>query len=180
MDINALQKQISESSEANTQGLPPVDKWNPAFCGNMNLIIKRSGEWWHEGTPFTRAKLVKLLSSVIKKEGKHYFLVTPVEKIGIQVEDVPFVIIDANVVNGLVQVSTQTGDCVSLSEQHPVELREYDGNLLPYCCIRRNLWARVHQNVLYRWVDAANVEECDNETILSLDSGDYSFIVGRF
>ena len=180
MDINALQKQISESSEANTQGLPPVDKWNPAFCGNMNLIIKRSGEWWHEGTPFTRAKLVKLLSSVIKKEGKHYFLVTPVEKIGIQVEDVPFVIIDANVVNGLVQVSTQTGDCVSLSEQHPVELREYDGNLLPYCCIRRNLWARVHQNVLYRWVDAANVEEYDNETILSLDSGDYSFIVGRF
>lgn len=195
MDISALQKQISEASDTPSKSLPPVDKWDPPFCGDMNLTIKRNGEWWHEGTPFTRPKLVKLLASVLKKEDEKYFLVTPVEKIGIQVEDVPFVVIDANKVNDTIQVSTQTGDCVSLGKEHPVELREYEGNLLPYCCIRRNLWARVHQNVLYRWVEDAMGDDMisdiangsdngkssksSNETILTLKSGEYTFTIGR-
>ncbi|GAB55342.1 hypothetical protein GPUN_1218 [Glaciecola punicea ACAM 611] len=181
MDIAQLQKQISTAGSG-AQSMPPVDKWDPPFCGDMNLVIKRSGQWWHEGTPFTRAKLIALLASVVKKEGEKYFLVTPGEKIGITVEDVPFVIIDASLdeASGLIQVDTLTGDSVRISKEHPVEIREFEGNLVPYCHIRRNLWARVHQNVLYRWVDQAKQVKQNNTTALHLSSGDYSFAIGTF
>lgn len=182
MDIAQLQKQISAAGSTNARSLPPVDKWDPPFCGDMNLVIKRSGQWWHEGTPFTRAKLIQLLSSVLKKEDENYFLVTPGEKIGITVEDVPFVIIDATPDKSthLIEISTQTGDTLIIGKEHPVELREYEGNLVPYCHIRRNLWARVHQNVLYRWIDQANEVKQENATELQLSSGEYSFVIGRF
>jgi len=181
MDFAALQKQISDAgNEADQASMPPVDKWNPDFCGNMNLVIKRSGQWWHEGTPFTRAALIKLLASVLKKEGDDYFLVTPEEKIGIQVEDVPFVVINDENNNSRITVHTQTGDTVTISEQHPIELRLFEGNLVPYCNIRRNLWARIHQNVLYRWLEAAKEVRDDTHTKLILCSGDYSFCIGKF
>jgi hypothetical protein len=186
MDISQIQKQISDADNGSEKALPPVDKWDPPFCGDMNLVIKRSGQWWHEGTPFTRAKLIKLLASVLKKENDKYFLVTPGEKIGIQVEDVPFVVIDAtaSASTHLITVSTQTGDTLAIGDEHPVELREFEGNLVPYCHIRRNLWARVHQNVLYRWVDQAqhskNKVDDKIQTELSLTSGDYTFCIGRF
>lgn len=181
MDISLLQKQIADASDDN-QALVPVDQWNPPFCGDMNLVIKRSGQWWHEGTPFTRAALVKLLASVIKKEGDKYFLVTPVEKIGITVEDVPFIVIDADInpSDALIHIITQTGERICISQQHPVELREFEGQWLPYCHIRRNLWARVHQNVMYRWVDIATPFVQSAHTDLMLNSGAYSFSIGRF
>lgn len=180
MDIALIQKQISAADGKGKKSMPPVEQWNPDFCGNMNLVIKRSGQWWHEGTPFTRAKLIQLLASVLKKEGDDYFLVTPVEKIGIQVEDVPFVIIDANTNKDIIEVSTQTGDTFSLGEEHLVELREFDGNLVPYCRVRRNLWARIHQNVLYRWVDIAREVTKEKHTELQLTSGNYHFSIGKF
>ncbi|WP_371194280.1 DUF1285 domain-containing protein [Glaciecola sp. SC05] len=178
MDIKALQQQISEGSEQ--QAMPPVDKWNPEFCGDMNLVIKRNGQWWHEGTPFTRAPLIKLLASVIKKEGDSYFLVTPVEKIGITVEDVPFVVIDDQIIDGIIKVTTSCGDQVRIGEEHPVEIRMFAGNPVPYCHIRRNLWARVHQNVLYRWVESAGQVEHKGKQSLCLTSGNYSFSIGSF
>jgi hypothetical protein len=180
MDIAQLQKQISAAGSA-TSSLPPVDKWDPPFCGDMNLVIKRSGQWWHEGTPFTRARLIQLLSSVLKKEQDKYFLVTPSEKIGITVEDVPFIVIDATVdkMTQVIEIITQTGDSVNIGEAHPVELREYEGNMVPYCHIRRNLWARVHQNVLYRWVEQTSEVTHDNALVLYITSGDYRFTIGQ-
>lgn len=176
MDISALQQQLSESG--GEASLPPVEKWNPPFCGDMNLVIKRNGQWWHEGTPFTRAPLIKLFASVIKKEEDSYFLVTPVEKIGIQVEDVPFVAIDEQFEQGVLYLTTNCGDKIAVGESHPIELRMFQGSPVPYCLVRRNLWARVHQNVLYRWADnAQNVEENGKQT-LYLQSGDYRFSIG--
>jgi hypothetical protein len=178
MDISALQKQLSDSSEQSA--LPPVDQWDPEFCGDMNLVIKRNGQWWHEGTPFTRAPLIKLFASVIKKEDESYFLVTPVEKIGIQVEDVPFVVVDDKHYKEGIFVKTQCGDNVLIGPDHPIELREYEGNQVPYCLIRRNLWARIHQNVLYRWADQAESREQDGHNILVLHSADYAFSIGQY
>lgn len=196
IDIAQIQSQISDADTQGASAIPPVENWNPPFCGDMNLVIKRNGQWWHEGTPFTRAKLIKLLSSVLKKEDEQYFLVTPVEKIGIEVEDVPFVIIseqaikhkaaaktDSNNDTGYeeIEITTQTGDKVTVSNEHPVELREFEGNLVPYCHIRRNLWARVHQNVLYRWVEHALERTLDDGSIeLYLKSCDYEFTIGLF
>lgn len=186
MNISQIQAQISQADGQDPLAIPPVEKWNPPFCGDMNLVIKRNGQWWHEGTPFTRAKLIKLLSSVLKKEDEQYFLVTPVEKIGIQVEDVPFLIIDDERIDDksghkAIELITQTRDRVTISEEHPVELRKFDGNLVPYCHIRRNLWARVHQNVLYRWIALATEQPLDNGDIeLCLVSNNYVFSIGLF
>jgi hypothetical protein len=178
MDINALQQQISGSVDQSE--MPPVDKWNPEFCGDINLVIKRNGQWWHEGTPFTRAPLVKLFASVLKKEGDDYFLVTPVEKVGITVEDVPFVVINDEFTGDLINVTTSCGDKITLGEAHPIELREFEGNLVPYCKVRRNLWARVHQNVLYRWADQSHQTERDGRKALELTSADYTFCIGYY
>lgn len=149
MDISQIQSQISDVTQKEGAKLPPVEQWNPPFCGDMNLVIKRSGQWWHEGTPFTRHKLVKLFASVLKFEDSKYYLVTPVEKIGIQVEDVPFVVIDDAFTENGIFVITQTGDKVLVSETHPIELRKFEGNLVPYCNIRRNLWARLHLSLIH-------------------------------
>lgn len=179
MDLGAITQQLN-AVQKEAKALPPVESWDPDFCGNMNLIIKANGQWWHEGTPFTRAKLVSLLSSVLKKENDDYFLVTPVEKIGIQVEDVPFVIVDWAYEQGLLSASTQIGDTFEISEEHPVELREFKGTLVPYCRVRRNLWARLHQNVLYQWVEQAKEETKNGKTELLLESGNYQFSIGSY
>ncbi|WP_395338793.1 DUF1285 domain-containing protein [Ningiella sp. W23] len=183
MDIRTLQDQIAETTEAGA--MPPVEKWHPDFCGDLNLVIKKNGQWWHEGTPFTRASLIKLFASVIKKEGNDYFLVTPVEKLGIVVEDVPFIAIDDDFVaqpNGdtFIEITTSCGDKVRIGKDHPIELREFDNNPVPYCLIRRNLWARVHQNVLYRWVENAHALTINHENALVLNSGDYEFVIGYY
>jgi hypothetical protein len=88
MDLASLQKQIKDVSKQ----LPPVDKWDPNFCGDIDIQIKHDGSWYYMGTPIGRKPMVKLFSGVLKREGDDYFLVTPVEKVGIQVADSPFVI----------------------------------------------------------------------------------------
>ena len=187
MDLSKLTQQLTDASPA--RQLPPVDKWDPPFCGDMNLVIKSNGQWWHEGTPFTRAKLVSLLSSVLKKERDAYFLVTPVEKIGIQVEDVPFVIVDWRFENDTLIVKTQIGDEVEIGPDHPVELRPFTAEnankegattLVPYCLIRRNLWARLHQNVMYQWAEIATPTNTENGNQLLIKSKQYTFSLGVF
>lgn len=178
MDFAKLTQTI-KASGAQTK-FPPVDQWNPPFCGDMNLVIKKNGQWFHEGTPFTRANLVKLLASVLKKEAENYFLVTPVEKIGIQVEDVPFVIVDWQMIEKRVQVTTQTGDVFYLGGEHPVELRRFESVYLPYCRVRRNLWARINQNVFYQWVTFASELPSQRTDELMMFSDEYSFSLGKY
>lgn len=185
MDLGKLTQQLNDSHS--DRALPPVDKWDPAFCGDMNLVIKSNGQWWHEGTPFTRAKLVSLLSSVLKKEHDKYFLVTPVEKIGIQVEDVPFIIVDWRIEGNALKVKTQVGDEVEIGSDNPVELRPFAAEndksqttLVPYCLVRRNLWARLHQNVMYQWAEMASEKSNAQGCHLVMKSNDYEFSLGQF
>ncbi|MGY0624014.1 MAG: DUF1285 domain-containing protein, partial [Paraglaciecola chathamensis] len=115
MDLATLQKQLGDQ-----QGkLPPVDKWNPDFCGDMELVIKHDGSWFYMGTPIGRKALVKLFASVLKKEGEAYFLVTPVEKLGITVEDVPYVITQWVQQDGLLVFTTQTEEQIIVSAENP-------------------------------------------------------------
>ena len=76
------------------KGPPPVHLWNPPYCGEMDMRIARDGTWFHEGTPIGRTRMVKLFSSILKREGDRFYLVTPVEKVGIRVEDAPFLAVD--------------------------------------------------------------------------------------
>lgn len=178
MDLSQLQSQLS----AQQNKVPPVEKWNPEFCGDIDIQIKHDGSWLYMGTPIGRKPLVKLFSGVLKKEQEDYYLVTPVEKVGIQVEDVPFVITQWQKQGKLLLFTTQTDDSFFVSESNPVKLMrdKKTGAMLPYVNIRRNLWARLHQNVYYQLIEIAESKANDTGHSLQLSSGEYSFDLGHF
>lgn len=182
MDLNKLQNSLSaNSTTSETKGLPPVELWDPPFCGDIGMQIKRNGQWFYQGSPIGRKKLVRLFSTILKKQHNQYFLVTPVEKVSVEVEDVPFVITQWEQTKDGIQVKTQTEDVFTINNSHPVELR-HDSNSqaeVPYINVRRNLWARVHQNVFYQWAEIAEIQHSGNESFASIVSGDYRFSLGN-
>ena len=148
------------------RGMPPVEKWTPQFCGEMDLLIRRDGIWVHEGRPITRPQLVQLFASVLKREGDDYFLVTPVEKLHIQVEDVPFIInrldIEGEGSSQTLMVTTNLGELFALGSTHPLSFHPYrDEILAPYSVVRRNLMARFSRTA---WFDLANLAICDEKS----------------
>lgn len=144
---------------AKTRGLPPVHLWNPPFCGDLDMRIARDGTWFYQGTPIGRPGLVKLFSTILKKEKGKYFLVTPVEKVGIVVDDAPFVAVDFDVtgsgVNQVLTFHTQVDDIAVASETLPlrVERDAETGEPSPYVLIRANLEALIDRKSFYRLVD---------------------------
>jgi hypothetical protein len=147
------------ANAAKTRGLPPLEQWNPPFCGDLNMQIKRDGTWFYEGTPIGRPELVKLFSTILWREGEEYFLVTPVEKVGITVEDAPFIAVDFDA-DGVgkdqtLQFSTNVGDVAKASADNPIRVvRDPEtGEPSPYVLIRRNLEALIDRKSFYRLVD---------------------------
>lgn len=161
------QKTVTPSAESlaasvsatKTRGLPPVEKWNPPFCGDIDMQIKRDGTWFYEGTPIGRRGLVKLFASILIREDDKYFLVTPVEKVGITVEDAPFIAIDFEVSGtGRDQVltfQTNLDDVAEAGPELPIRVVRDDetGEPSPYIRIRRNLEALIDRKSFYRLVD---------------------------
>ena len=142
-----------------TKGLPPVHLWNPPFCGDLDIKIAKDGSWNYLGSPINRFELVKLFSSILKKEGGKYFLVTPVEKVGITVEDAPFLAVDFDQTgDGLSQdltFTTHVGDTAIAGPDHPIRI-VIDAETeepAPYVLIRNNLEARIDRKSFYRLVD---------------------------
>lgn len=175
MDLAKLQNQLKQQGK-----LPPVESWSPDFCGDIDLQIKRDGSWHYMGTPIGRKALVKLFASVLLKQQDHYYLVTPVEKVGIQVEDSPFIITQWQWQDDLLVFTTQTDDQFVVSADNPVELRFDQANQteLPYANVRRNLWARLHQNVFYQLIEQAQEKTTSKGRGLFITSGDYEFCIG--
>ena len=145
------------------KGPPPVHLWNPPFCGDLDMRITRDGTWIHEGRPITRHPLVQLFGAILKREGADYMLVTPVEKVRILVEDVPFIAIDVDHAEGGFTFTTNLGDRVTAGPDNPLEMR---GDV-PYLHIRRDLWARIDRKTFYR-LAAALEEEGGRSGIRSL------------
>ena len=146
-------------SAVKTRGLPPVEKWNPPFCGDLDMEIRRDGTWFYQGTPIGRKRLVKLFASILIREDGKYFLVTPVEKVGIKVEDAPFVAIDFEASGeGRDQVLTfQTNleDIAVAGPDLPLRfVRAADTDQpSPYVRIRRNLEALIDRKSFYRLIE---------------------------
>lgn len=178
MDLTSLQQQLSSQADSS----PPVDKWDPPFCGDMDMEIRHDGSWWYMGTPIGRHSLVKLFASVLKREDDKYFLVTPVEKIGIKVADVPLLVTRWRTADDHLVLETLTDDTLVVDEEHPIALRQdkVSGDRLPYVKVRRNLWARLHQNVFYQLVEQAEEIRGENETHLMINSGAHRFSLGSF
>lgn len=150
---------VASINAVKTRGLPPVHLWNPPFCGDLDMRIARDGTWFYEGTPIGRPGLVKLFSSILKREDDRYFLVTPVEKVGIKVDDAPFVAIDFDVEDeGTAQrltFTTQVGDVTVAGDDLPIRVERdaETGEPSPYILIRSNLEALIDRKSFYRLVD---------------------------
>ena len=137
------------------RGAAPVHLWNPPFCGDLDMRIARDGTWFYLGTPIGRPALVKLFSSILKKEGDQYFLVTPVEKVGITVDDAPFVAQDFDVLGDDIRFTTHVGDQVTAGADHPIRVERdaKTGEPSPYVLVRTNLEALIDRKSFYRLVD---------------------------
>ncbi|MDD9725487.1 DUF1285 domain-containing protein [Roseovarius sp. SK2] len=147
------------------KGLPPVHLWNPEFTGEIDMRIARDGTWYHEGTVIEREGLVRLFSTILKKEGDRHFLVTPVEKVGIVVEDAPFVAVDfESEGEGEAQMLvfvTNVGDHVLAGTNHAIRVERdpESGEPSPYLHVRAGLEALIDRKSFYRLVDLGEHED---------------------
>lgn len=167
----------SSAHAASKKGLPPVHLWNPPFCGDLDIVIKRDGTWFYLGTPFGRPELVRLFSTILKREGDDFFLVTPVEKIRITVEDAPFVAVDFNVSGDDLVFETNVGDFATAGANHPIHVERdpNTGEPSPYVLIRSNLEALIDRKSFYRLVDIGEHQTHEGERWFGVTSGGQFF-----
>lgn len=170
---------------ASEKGLPPVHLWNPAFCGDIDMRIARDGTWFYLGTPIGRKPMVRLFSTILRRDGDRYFLVTPVEKVGIQVDDAPFVAVllevEGHGESQRLHFTTQTDDRVTAGLGHPLRVQTdpHTQEPSPYLLVRANLEALVHRNVFYQLVELAVPRDIDGQRWLGVWSGGEFFPIGR-
>jgi hypothetical protein len=158
------------------KGLPPVHLWNPPFCGDLDMRIARDGTWFYQGTPIGRPALVRLFSTILKREDGKHFLVTPVEKVGIQVEDAPFLAVEMRKEQQddgrLLQFRTNVDDWVPCDTAHRLRFEAAaDGGLTPYLHVRADLWAKVTRALYYDLVDMGEERVVDGRSMFGIVSG---------
>ncbi|WGJ14678.1 DUF1285 domain-containing protein [Methylocapsa sp. D3K7] len=141
--IDSLIKNAGLDAGKARQALPPVEQWHPPFCGAIDMRISRDGTWFYNGTPIARPALVRLFSTILRKDPDGYVLVTPVEKVGIDVEDAPFLAVEMSVVQPRVlRFATNVGDWVEAGTEHPIRFeKSAHGGIKPYIHVRGGLWA---------------------------------------
>ena len=162
---NGLEGIADAVKSTSRKGPPPIHLWNPAYCGEIDMRIGVDGTWFYLGTPIGRPALVKLFASILKREGEKYFLVTPVEKCGIAVDDAPFMAVELRIDDGAAGrqlcFRTNVDDWIACGPDHPLrfEPEAATGGLKPYLHIRHDLWAKVNRAVFYELVDMGEVRE---------------------
>lgn len=176
---------LAQAASAATRGkgLPPVHLWDPPFCGDLDMRIARDGTWFYDGTPIGRPALVRLFSTILKYENGRYYLVTPVEKVGIKVDDAPFVAVDftaegAGEAQRLTFV-TNVGDEVVASAETPLRVvRDPEtGEPAPYVMIRAGLEALIDRKSFYRLIELGTTARHDGENWFGLWSAGVFFPV---
>lgn len=182
--LAALISRASEAKSGKKRGLPPVEKWNPPFCGDIDMEIRADGTWFYMGTPIGRAPLVRLFSTVLRREEDgRTCLVTPVEKVGIRVVDAPFVAVEMEAVGeGETQVltfRTNVGDVVEAGTDHPLRFVVHGDNkeLKPYLHVRGRLEALVSRPVMYDIVALGETIAVEGTEMFAVRSGGVVFPV---
>ena len=166
--------------QAGKRGRPPVHLWNPPFCGDLDMEIRRDGSWWYLGTPIGRHALVRLFASILKREGGRYFLVTPVEKVGIRVQDAPFLATDFRVEGAgrdqVLTFVTSVEDEATAGPDHPIRVMRdpATGEPSPYVLMRDGMEALIDRKSFYRLVELGVHEPHEGESWFGLWSA------GRF
>ncbi|MGR3484475.1 MAG: DUF1285 domain-containing protein [Paracoccaceae bacterium] len=147
------------------RGLPPVEDWHPPHCGDLDMEIRRDGTWFYQGTPIGRPGLVKLFASILRLDPEGYVLVTPVEKVGIRVEDAPFVAVDVEREGDALRFVTNLGDETVAGPDMPIRvtLDPDTGEPAPYVRVRRNLDALIDRKSFYRLVEMGETARHEGE-----------------
>jgi uncharacterized protein len=159
-----------------TKGPPPVERWNPPFCGDLDMRIAADGTWFYMKTPIGRPALVKLFASVLKREGDKYFLVTPVEKCGITVDDAPFLAVELKVEHAgagqVLSFRTNVDDWVTCGPEHALrfEPQTATGGLKPYLHVRRDLWAKVTRTLFFDLVALGEERDVEGKAMFGVTS----------
>ena len=165
------------AKQAGAKGPPPVHLWNPPFCGDLDMRIAADGTWFYLKTPIGRPALVKLFASVLKREGGKHYLVTPVEKCGITVDDAPFVAVELRVeateAGRILHFRTNVDDWVACGPDHALrfEPEPHSGGLKPYLHVRRDLWAKVTRALFYDLVELGEERVIDGIRMFGVASG---------
>ncbi len=172
---------------AKSKELPPVHRWNPDFCGDIDIHIHRDGRWFYMGSEITRPALVRLFSTVLRHDDDGcYYLVTPVEKVRIKVDDAPFVITSMVQRTGdkgvEIVFTTNVGDRVILDTEHPLRVMEnaVTGEPSPYIRVRDKLDALLHRNVFYQLIAKGVEQKVGNQVELLISSRGEQYALGRY
>ncbi len=175
-DARGLEALISRAARAG-KGLPPVERWDPKFCGDIDMEIRRDGTWFYMGTPIGRMPLVRLFSTVLRKDADgNTYLVTPVERVGIRVEDAPFVAVEMNVSgrgdSQIITFRTNVGDVVEAGPENPVRFVDEPetGGLKPYVLVRGRLEALLARPVMYELVEHGEEIDLDGRCMFAVRS----------
>jgi uncharacterized protein len=175
--LAALISRAAEQSGSGKRALPPVDKWQPPFCGDLDMEIRADGTWFYMGTPIGRAPLVRLFSTVLRKdEDGRTYLVTPVEKVGIRVEDAPFLAVEMQISESggdpVLTFRTNVGDVVAAGRDHPLRFETVgsDRQLKPYLLVRGRLEALVSRPVMYDLVERGTRIDIDGVEMFAVRS----------
>ena len=169
--------------EAGVKGPPPVHLWNPPFCGDLDMRIAADGTWFYLKTPIGRPALVRLFASVLKREGDKHYLVTPVEKCGITVEDAPFLAVEMRVetiaAGRTLHFRTNVDDWVACGADHALRFdpEPHSGGLKPYLHVRRDLWAKVTRALFYDLVELGEERDIDGARMFGIASGGAFFVM---
>ncbi|NWH07749.1 MAG: DUF1285 domain-containing protein [Alphaproteobacteria bacterium] len=175
----------AQAEAANGRGLPPVERWNPPFCGTIDMRITRDGTWTYLGTPIRRPALVRLFSTILRREEDgSYVLVTPVERVGITVEDAPFLAVRAErLLDGKgprITFLTNVGDMVIADKAHPIRVvtDARTGEPRPYVHVRKGLEALIARPVFYDLVAWGTEAQSPQGPILTVESEGVAFSLG--
>ena len=168
---------IYEFSKKEKNSLPPVDKWNPEFCGDIDMKIMRNGKWFYMGTEIKRPAMVKLFSGILRLDSDNcYYLVTPVEKVRISVEDAPFIVTsliseNKDNINHLYFI-TNVNEKILLTKNNPLEIKinNITEEPSPYIFVRKNLKALISRSVFYELIELATKKNIDGKDCLVLAS----------
>jgi hypothetical protein len=160
--LDGLTAAAQQAAGKAPKGLPPVHLWNPPFCGDLDMRIASDGTWFYNGTPIGRPALVRLFSTILKREDGKHFLVTPVEKVGITVDDAPFLAVEMQRDDGALRFRTNVDDWVTCDADHHLRFEPgAEDGLVPYLHVRADLWAKVTRAIYYDLVEIG--EERDTE-----------------
>ena len=169
---------ITKSLEGITK-FPPVDKWNPELCEGQEFFINREGDWFHNESPIKNKKLINLFSTVLRKDNKEYFLVTPVEKVPVKVELAPYKIIDFEIINNKVELTTNLNFKFYLNKDNSTRLINYNNSFIPLVTVRSNIEGFFNRNTYYKLVDIALENDFIEDKCLYIPSDEINHIVGK-